>query len=272
MLLLTRCFVGVGEGAYGPLAPTILSDCFPVAKRGKILSLFYVAMPVGGALGYALGGFMAHLQSRRHPCGLGTPPGKQAGRPGRPTRSDPGKLALGVLRPVIPGLILGILALLMREPPTGAADAVKTRRKMTWRDYRILLETPSFVLDTLGMTAMSFGMGALAWWMPDYLDAHQVPESVGHRAADRIRAFSLPWADWAGPWSAACSATGCGRRLPRLVFPRLRRRLAAQRALRAAVPGHAVSLGVVHDLRGGILHVPQHGTDAMRSWPTWSTP
>ena len=61
MLLLTRCFVGVGEGAYGPLAPTILSDCFPVAKRGKILSLFYVAMPVGGALGYALGGFVAKL-------------------------------------------------------------------------------------------------------------------------------------------------------------------------------------------------------------------
>ena len=63
MLLLTRCFVGVGEGAYGPLAPTILSDCFPVAKRGKILSLFYVAMPVGGALGYALGGFVAKLRS-----------------------------------------------------------------------------------------------------------------------------------------------------------------------------------------------------------------
>ena len=61
MLLMTRCFVGVGEGAYGPLAPTILSDCFPVAKRGKILSLFYVAMPVGGALGYALGDFVTNL-------------------------------------------------------------------------------------------------------------------------------------------------------------------------------------------------------------------
>ena len=64
MLLLTRCFVGVGEGAYGPLAPTILSDCFPVAKRGKILSLFYVAMPVGGAMGYALGGFVRRSSIR----------------------------------------------------------------------------------------------------------------------------------------------------------------------------------------------------------------
>ena len=37
------------------------------------------------------------------------------------------------------------------------------------------------------MTAMSFAMGALAWWMPDYLEAHQVPDLFGHRAADRVR-------------------------------------------------------------------------------------
>ena len=155
MLLITRCFVGVGEGAYGPLAPTILSDCFPVAKRGNILSLFYVAIPVGGALGYALGGLVANLD-----------PAHESWR-----------WAFYVA--VIPGLILGVLSLLMRESPSGAADAVSTRKRMTWRDYRILLETPSFVLDTLGMTAMCFGMGALAFWMPDYLQAHNVPDLLG---------------------------------------------------------------------------------------------
>ena len=157
MLLLTRCFVGVGEGAYGPLAPTILSDCFPVAKRGKILSLFYAAMPVGAAMGYALGDFVKKLDSN---------PAHESWR-----------WAFFVV--VIPGLILGILSLLMREAPTGAADVISTRKRMTWRDYRILLQTPSFVLDTLGMTAMSFGMGALAWWIPDYLEAHQVPDLFG---------------------------------------------------------------------------------------------
>ncbi len=151
MLLLTRCLVGVGEGAYGPLAPTILADCFPVAKRGKILSLFYVAMPVGAALGYALGGFIAKVN-----------PAHESWR-----------WAFFVV--VIPGLVLGVLALLMRESPTGAADAVSTRRQMTWHDCRILFQTPSFLLDTLGMTAMSFAMGALGFWMPDYLKSHQVP-------------------------------------------------------------------------------------------------
>ena len=57
ILFLTRCLVGVGEAAYGPVAPTILADLYPVEKRGKILSMFYAAIPVpASALGYVLGG------------------------------------------------------------------------------------------------------------------------------------------------------------------------------------------------------------------------
>jgi MFS family permease len=40
ILLLTRCLVGIGEAAYGPVAPSILADYFPVASRGKALSWF----------------------------------------------------------------------------------------------------------------------------------------------------------------------------------------------------------------------------------------
>src|SRR5579884_1909696 len=49
-LLITRCFVGCGEGAYGPVAPTVISDLFPVRIRGQVMSYFYLAIPVGGAL------------------------------------------------------------------------------------------------------------------------------------------------------------------------------------------------------------------------------
>ena len=55
-LLLTRCLVGVGEAAYGSIAPDMISDLYPVKSRGKVLAWFYVAIPVGGALGYILGG------------------------------------------------------------------------------------------------------------------------------------------------------------------------------------------------------------------------
>lgn len=49
VLLATRCLVGVGEAAYGPAAPAIISDFYPLAWRGKVLSWFYVAIPVGSA-------------------------------------------------------------------------------------------------------------------------------------------------------------------------------------------------------------------------------
>ena len=56
MLFATRVLVGIGEGGYGPAAPTILADLFPLETRGRILALFCAAIPVGSALGYVLGG------------------------------------------------------------------------------------------------------------------------------------------------------------------------------------------------------------------------
>src|SRR4051812_2349871 len=44
LLLLTRCFVGIGEGAYGPVAPTMISDLYPVKDRGRVLAWFYLAI------------------------------------------------------------------------------------------------------------------------------------------------------------------------------------------------------------------------------------
>jgi MFS family permease len=149
MLLVTRCFVGIGEGAYGPIAPALISDLYPVAARGRVLSWFYLAIPVGGALGYALGGEAAAAN-----------PAHQSWR-------------WGFYLVVIPGLLLAIWSLMMREPRRGAADQLDCpARRPRLGDYLILVKTPSYVLDTLGMTAMTFSLGALAWWMPAYLKLH----------------------------------------------------------------------------------------------------
>src|SRR5438094_7229678 len=62
ILFATRICVGIGEGGYGPAAPTILSDLFPIEKRGRIMAIFCAAIPVGSALGYVIGGLIgAHL-------------------------------------------------------------------------------------------------------------------------------------------------------------------------------------------------------------------
>jgi MFS family permease len=152
MLLITRCFVGVGEGAYGPVAPTLLSDLYPVATRGRVMAWFYMAIPFGGALGYALGGQINAIAGWRW--------------------------AFYVVVP--PGVLLGVWALLMRDPPQGAADALTgpPKRATLW-DCRVLIRTPSFVLNTLGMTAMSFAIGALAFWLPAYLKCEKVGAVYG---------------------------------------------------------------------------------------------
>jgi MFS family permease len=154
-LLVTRCLVGIGEGAYGPVAPTVLSDFYPVARRGRVLALFYVAIPVGSALGYVLGGQVARVD-----------PAAESWR-------------WAFFLVVVPGLLLALWSVFMREPQRGAADRLKESRRATMKDYLILLRTRSYVLNTLGMTAMTFAIGALAYWMPAYLKEHEVPPLFG---------------------------------------------------------------------------------------------
>lgn len=147
LLLATRCFVGIGEAAYGPTAPTLISDMYPVERRGRVLAWFYMAIPVGGALGYGLGGWMADLAPAR----------------------ESWRWAFYLVVP--PGLLLGMLCLAMREPARGQAEAnaVVPLRKVGIRDYLILARIPSYCLNTAGMTAMTFAVGGIAVWMPTYI-------------------------------------------------------------------------------------------------------
>jgi MFS family permease len=140
-MLLTRVFIGIGEAAYGPAAPTLISDLYPVEKRGRKMAWFYMAIPVGSALGYLLGGIVATHWHWRWAFYLSVPP----------------------------GIALGVCALLMRDPPRGSSEEAVPSRNARWSDYLVLARTPSYVLNTLGMTAMTFAVGGMAFWMPTYI-------------------------------------------------------------------------------------------------------
>jgi MFS family permease len=148
ILLCTRMFVGIGEAAYGPVAPTIISDMYPVSRRGQVLAWFYLAMPVGSALGYGFGGMMAQYASWRWAFYLSLPP----------------------------GILLGILAMIRREP---RRDMNKNYRSATWADYKAILATRSFVFNTIGMTLMTFAVGGMAYWMPDYVHTFRHAGELG---------------------------------------------------------------------------------------------
>lgn len=147
VLLLTRCCVGVGEAAYGPIAPTVISDLYPIQKRGQVLAWFYMAIPVGSALGFIFGEQMAHAFGWRW----------------------------AFYSVVLPGIALGLWALFKQEPPRGQSDLAHTfsPHRVAWKDYLVLARTPSYVLNTLGMCAMTFAIGGMAFWMPDYLKEYR---------------------------------------------------------------------------------------------------
>jgi len=139
MLLMTRVFLGVGEAGYGPAAPTIISDLYPVEKRGRVLAWFFMAIPVGSALGYALGGYVN-------------------GRMGW-------RWAFFSVGP--PGLALAWLCFLMKEPRLLAGHVA--RAKATLSDYAGLVRIPSLVTNILAQTALTFAIGGLSVWAPTYI-------------------------------------------------------------------------------------------------------
>jgi MFS family permease len=142
MLLITRLFVGVGEAGYGPAAPTIISDLYPISHRGSVLSWFYAAIPVGSALGFVIGGIITQHYGWR----------------------------AAFYAVVPPGMLLGLWCFFMKDPPRGGSDhgTHDPSRKATMADYMVLLKTPSYVLDTLGMAAMTFAIGGISFWIPKY--------------------------------------------------------------------------------------------------------
>jgi MFS family permease len=162
MLLLTRCFVGIGEAAYGPVAPPLISDFYPVKVRGRILAWFYMAIPVGSALGYVIGDLVS--KSSIDAFALRT----------FGLHAESWRWAFYLVMP--PGLLLALWALWMRRAGgTLRSDAdtvsvVPETATLNWREYLVLLRTPSYVYCSLGMAAMTFAIGGIGFWMPYYLE------------------------------------------------------------------------------------------------------
>jgi len=141
ILFATRICVGIGEGGYGPAAPTILSDLFPIETRGRVMAIFCAAIPVGSALGYVIGGLVgAHLGWR---------------------------WAFYLVAP--PGLLLGLLCFWQRDPRVTAHHLVQELPRRGLKDYLRLFRTRSYLINCVAQTLMTFVTGGLGYWVSAYL-------------------------------------------------------------------------------------------------------
>src|SRR5882762_1261709 len=151
ILFATRVCVGIGEGGYGPAAPTILSDLFPIEKRGRIMAIFYTAIPVGSALGYVIGGLIGAHLGWRWAFYLVTPP----------------------------GLLLGLLCFWQRDPRVAAHHLVQKTSRRTLADYMRLFRTRSYLINCIAQTLMTFVTGGLGFWVAAYLRYRNQSPNIG---------------------------------------------------------------------------------------------
>jgi MFS family permease len=138
-LLVRHTLVGIGEATFVTIAPTFVADLFAEEKRGRILGVFYLAIPVGSAAGYLLGGHLAPIYGWRFPFYVAA----------------------------VPGFLLALAVLFLKEPPRGQFDSLKeTPERGTILG---MVRNPAFLSATLGMAAMTFSLGGIQVWMPQFL-------------------------------------------------------------------------------------------------------
>ncbi len=141
-LLSARTVVGIGEASYGTVSPGLLADYFQKERRGRVLSYLFLAIPVGSALGYLMGGVLGHYFGWHYAF-----------------------LMVGV-----PGLILFFPLRFLREPRRGGTEqSPMTSTGQSWRQYASLFRNKSYITNTLTMAAMTFALGGLAQWVPSFL-------------------------------------------------------------------------------------------------------
>jgi MFS family permease len=138
LLLVARAFVGIGEASYATLAPTIIDDVSPPDKKGKMLAIFFLAVPVGSALGYLLGGLIQKEYSWHVAFFVGG----------------------------APGIALAVTVLWIQEPVRRKYDQAK---ESIASSVRTLMRIPIYARAVWGYCAHTAAIGAFAFWGPKFL-------------------------------------------------------------------------------------------------------
>ncbi len=138
-LLIRHAIVGIGEASYATIAPTLIADSFPLAKRGRMLSIFFLGLPVGSAVGYFAGGLIGYHWGWRMPFMI-------AG---------------------IPGFLLALLLWMLPEPPRGQTEEIAPSNVRSTLSG--LLRNGAFVIVSLGMASYTFAVGGMQVWIPTFL-------------------------------------------------------------------------------------------------------
>ncbi len=166
-LFTTRAFIGIGEAGYAPGGSAMISGLYPEHKRSWMMGLWNAAIPLGSAIGVALGGIIATHWGWRS--------------------------AFGIV--ALPGLIVALLFFfskdyktvkLLKDGKPRVKGAGIEKIKMSTRDIiQEFSEKPSLILTYFGMMATVFVTTSLLTWLPSYFERFYdiAPKQAGTKAS-----------------------------------------------------------------------------------------
>jgi MFS family permease len=181
-LLVSRALVGVGEATFGIYAPAVLADFYPDRDRNRILSIFYLAIPVGAALGYLAGGELGSLRGWRAPYLVCAVPGLLIAALYCVWGREPERGAKDRLRPVpkridswdalerIVKRRLRLFTMGAFLTALGTALIAFTFGSVRFARPRLrIFKNPAFLTATFGLAAITFALGGISAWVPTFL-------------------------------------------------------------------------------------------------------
>ncbi len=164
-----RTLIGIGEAGYAPGGTAMISGLYPQEKRSMIMGIWNISIPLGSALGVAIGGIVATHWGWRHAFGL----------------------------VALPGFIVAILFFFVKDYKT--VDLVKTAEdgagKMKMKAKDIFLEfirNPTLVFTYLGFASVVFCTTSLLTWLPTYFHrVNNIPEDQAGIKAGAVLLLAL---------------------------------------------------------------------------------
>jgi predicted MFS family arabinose efflux permease len=142
-MIFCRVMVGLGEASFGAIGPAVISDAFEAKKRNKAITIFSLAVPLGAALGFALGGLIAAQLGWRNAFFITG----------------------------IPGFLLAALLFFVPEPERGQSEeGPVSTEKITVKRLWSLFSNREYLFVNLGYIFYTFAMGAFSFWGPAFLN------------------------------------------------------------------------------------------------------
>lgn len=137
-ILMCRSLLGIGEAAFAAVAPAVVHHLCPPTSRGRLMALFTSGLPLGMALGFVGGGYLADQRGWRSAY-----------------------LYLG-----IPALIVSLIFIFF----TASKDELPVQKIRIQAEIKSLLLNSRYMFLILGYAAYIYVAGGVTHWMPMFIE------------------------------------------------------------------------------------------------------